>query len=284
MRFSIITPSYRNSIWLKLAVASVADQNVDLEHIVQDAGSDDGTLDWVIRDSRVKFFVEKDAGMYDAINRGLKKASGEILAHLNCDEQYLPGALKTVAEYFEMYPDTDILFANSVVIDRNGEYVCSREVQIPQSYHTWVVHLGTLTCATFFHRRVVDAGHLFDPSFRYVGDADWILRAKKKGFRMRVLKSFTSVFTETGGNLTIHRAFELERLAFYKSAPAWVLRLRPLWILQHRLRRLLDGVYFLKPHFNYQIYTQKDWVSRREFNVKQPTYRWREWRNEVMES
>src|SRR5947199_56837 len=57
VRFSIITPSYRSSRWLRLCIASVADQNVELEHIVQDAGSDDGTLDWLPQDRRVKAFV-----------------------------------------------------------------------------------------------------------------------------------------------------------------------------------------------------------------------------------
>jgi glycosyltransferase involved in cell wall biosynthesis len=67
VRVSIITPSFRNSNWLKLCIASVADQGVDAEHIVQEAGSDDGTLDWLLHDTRVKVFVEKDAGMYDAV-------------------------------------------------------------------------------------------------------------------------------------------------------------------------------------------------------------------------
>jgi glycosyltransferase involved in cell wall biosynthesis len=63
VRFSIVTPSYRRSAWLKLCIASVADQRVEVEHIVQDAGSDDGTLDWLPRDLRVKVFVEEDQGM-----------------------------------------------------------------------------------------------------------------------------------------------------------------------------------------------------------------------------
>src|SRR6201997_1547101 len=70
MRFSVITPSFRNSDWLKLCIASVADQGVECEHIIQDAGSDDGTLDWLPKDPRVKAYVEKDSGMYDAVNRG----------------------------------------------------------------------------------------------------------------------------------------------------------------------------------------------------------------------
>src|SRR5882757_299741 len=98
--FSVITPSFRNSNWLKLCVASVADQAVEVEHIVQDAGSDDGTLDWLSREPRVKAIVEPDSGMYDAVNRGLRRAQGDILSYLNCDEQYLPGALSAVEQFF----------------------------------------------------------------------------------------------------------------------------------------------------------------------------------------
>src|SRR5882672_5223739 len=109
MRFSIITPSFRSSAWLKLCLASVADQAVAVEHIVQDAGSDDGTLDWLLQDRRAIVLVEKDQGMYDAINRGLRRASGDILAYLNCDEQYLPGALAAVSNVFDRSPHLDIV-------------------------------------------------------------------------------------------------------------------------------------------------------------------------------
>ena len=96
MKFSIVTPSFRNSNWLKLCIASVADQQgVEVEHIVQDSCSDDGTQNWLPNDKRVKAFIEKDSGMYDAVNRGYRRATGDILAYLNCDEEYLPGALKT---------------------------------------------------------------------------------------------------------------------------------------------------------------------------------------------
>src|SRR5688572_33328672 len=109
MKISVVTPSFRNSRWLKLCIASVADQpGVQVEHIVQDAGSDDGTQDWLPHDKRVKAFIEKDAGMYDAINRGWQRAAGDVVSQLNCDEQYLPGALQAVGEYFQHHPETDI--------------------------------------------------------------------------------------------------------------------------------------------------------------------------------
>src|SRR5260370_32724135 len=115
MRFSIITPSYRSSAWLKLCIASVADQGVEAEHIIQDAGSDDGTLDWLTGDRRVKAFVEKDQGMYDAINRGLRRAGGDILAYLNCDEQYLPRALQAVRRLFPPHPACQTVFGDLVI-------------------------------------------------------------------------------------------------------------------------------------------------------------------------
>ena len=105
MKLSIVTPSFRHSDWLRLCVASVADQaGVEVEHIVQDAQSDDGTQEWLAQDRRVRAYFEKDQGMYDAINRGWRRATGEILAYLNCDEQYLPGGLRAVEEFFRQQP------------------------------------------------------------------------------------------------------------------------------------------------------------------------------------
>src|SRR5581483_8595844 len=161
MRFSIITPSFRGSRWLKLCIPSVADQGVELEHIVQDSCSDDGTQDWLPQDRRVKAFVEKDKGMYDAVNRGLKRATGDILAYINCDEQYLPSALLDVQNFFEKNPEVDVVFADTVVIDPKGQFLCYRKALVPQRAHSIIGgSLAILTCATFFRRRIIDEhGH-----------------------------------------------------------------------------------------------------------------------------
>src|SRR5262249_29788591 len=126
VRFSIITPSFRGGRWLKFCIASVADQAVQHEHLIQDAGSDDGTLHWLPRDPRVRAFVEKDRGMYDAVNRGYRRAGGELLAYLNCDEQYLPGALAKVAAFFDQHPEVDVVFGDCLVVDAAGNYICER--------------------------------------------------------------------------------------------------------------------------------------------------------------
>src|SRR6185503_2876518 len=162
MRFSIVTPSFCNSQWLKLCIASVADQGVELEHIVQDSCSNDGTQEWLPRESRVRAFIEKDKGMYDAVNRGFRRAQGDIFSYINCDEQYLPGALAAVGEYFQAHPKIEVLFADAVVVDAQGRYLCDRRASLPGKYHSWVSgNLSTLTAATFFRRTLIEGRGLF---------------------------------------------------------------------------------------------------------------------------
>jgi len=271
--FSIVTPSFRNSPWLKLCLASVADQQVELEHIVQDAGSDDGTLDWLPHDSRARVFVEKDQGMYDAINRGLRRTRGDILAYLNCDEQYLPGALAAVCDFFKGNSDVDVVFGDIVMIDSEGNYLYHRKVQTPRKYHTWTCQLSTLSCAMFFRRRLVfDRGFFFDPDLRAAGDGKWMVQLLEQRTRMAAMGLFTSAFTCTGSNMGDGENAHRERLRLAASAPVLVRAFKPVIILHHRLRRLCGGMYFQKP-FSFEVFTQKDPAHRNLVNVGHPTFR-----------
>ena len=273
MQFSIITPSYRNSSWLKLCIASVADQGVAAEHIVQDAGSDDGTLDWLPSDPRVKAFVEKDAGMYDAVNRGLRRATGDILAYLNCDEQYLPGALQAVDKYFRSHPDVDMVFGDVVMVDAAGNYLYHRKMQTPLLHHTWTCHLSTLSCAMFFRRRVISEMNLcFDPHWRDVGDGEWMVRALRQNVRMAALGVFTSTFTQTGANMSAGPNAHRENTRLRETAPAWSQLAGPLIVLHHRLRRWLGGMYRQQP-FTFEFYTAASPQKRTTQFVSQPVSR-----------
>jgi len=276
VKFSIITPSFRNSQWLKLCVASVADQeDVEAEHIVQDAGSDDGTLDWLTPDPRVQAYVEKDKGMYDAINRGLRRARGELLAYLNCDEQYLPGSLKKVSDFFDRHPDVDIVFGDCVVVDARGDYLCERRALAPRLFHIWASgNLGFLTAGMFMRRRVIDTHQLFfNPDLRDVGDAEWALRVVRTGLRTAVLPEFVSVFTETGHNLNLGANTAHEREQFVESAPRWARFFSPFIVIHFRWRRWRAGHYSCKPH-DYAIYTFDSAAARKTFHVAKPTFRW----------
>src|SRR5258706_9390594 len=253
--FSIITPSFRSSQWLRLCIPSVADQGVELEHIVQDSKSDDGTLDWLPTDRRVTAYVEKDEGMYDAVNRGLKRSTGEILAYINCDEQYLPGALARVEAFFRDHPEIEILFGNVIAVGTEGQFLCYRKIQLPLvSYILSTGILSPFTCATFFRRSVIEKyGLWFDKRYRDQGDADWVVRALRKQVPMALLGQYTSVFTLTGANMNLAPNARRECEEFKRAAPAWLRLLRPLFVGHHRIRRLFAGAYCEK-QLNYSIY------------------------------
>lgn len=252
---------------------SVADQGLPLEHIVQDAGSDDGTLDWLRQDSRVRAFVEKDEGMYDAINRGLRRAQGDVLAYLNCDEQYLPDALRGVWDFFEQHPQVDVVFGDVIFVSPDGSYLYHRKVQPPLKYHTWTCHLSTLSCAMFFRRRVVfDRGFFFDPTLRDAGDGKWMVSLLEAGIKMAALGQFTSAFTCTGANMSAGANARRERWELFQTAPGWARTLKPAFIAHHRLRRLVGGMY-AQPPFAYEIFTRTSPNQRHPFQVLEPTFR-----------
>lgn len=274
MQFSIITPSFRNSDWLKLCIASVADQQgVEFEHIVQDSCSDDDTKNWLPQDGRVKAYIEKDEGMYDAVNRGFRRSTGEILAYLNCDEQYLPGALKAVYDFFEANPDVDVVLPITVVTNPQGEYICHRYSLVPWSHHLWV-RFNVTTCSMFIRRRVIDDMNLyFDTQWLDLGDSFWIMEAVRRGVRFATLRAFSSAFTETGDNMNFKPNAVREKAIKREMTPTWIKMMRQFIIYHHRLRMLASGAFFQKP-FSYSVYTHPDLSQRKTFDVPRPTGLW----------
>ncbi len=274
MNFSIVTPSFRNSDWLRLCIASVADQQgASFEHIVQDSCSDDGTQDWLPNDRRVRAFIEKDKGMYDAVNRGYRRAQGDILAYLNCDEQYFPGALAAVSDYFAAHPRIDVVLTDTVVVGAEGEFICQRRSMVPLKHHIWV-RFNALTCSIFIRRRVLeDFGLYFDTRWRDLGDLFWLMELVNRGVRMGVLRRFTSAFTETGENMNLKPNAFREREEKARMVPVWVNRLEPAIVGYHRFRMLAGGDYFQRP-FDYSLYTKASPAQRVLHHVGRPTARW----------
>jgi len=274
MTFSIVTPSFRNSNWLKLCIASVADQQgVEFEHLVQDSCSDDGTQDWLPHDRRVKAFIEKDNGMYDAVNRGYRRATGDLLAYLNCDEQYLPGALQAVHGFFEQQPQIEVALAGTIVTDGKGQYRCHRHSLIPHPRHIWF-RFPVLTSSIFIRRRVIhERGLFFDTRWRDLGDFHWVLALMKNQVPIKVFNHFTSIFADTGENMNLKPNAIREKAETAQMVPGWARMLKPAWVLHHRLRRLAAGHFNLQPT-SYSIYTLRSPEQRVRFEVPKPTAVW----------
>jgi glycosyltransferase involved in cell wall biosynthesis len=272
-----------------------------IEHIVQDAGTP-GIEDFARRlgacfyqngkkaasaqcavDGQLSegysltIYSEKDAGMYDAINKGLRRSTGDICAYLNCDEQYLPGTLGWVADYFSHSTETEVLFGAAIITRADGSYVCDRRVMVPTRWHTMVSgNLSIFTSSTFFRRKsVIERGLLFDPQWRVCGDAVWALRFLEAGLRMEATHKPLSSFAETGVNMSASgnpRAADESRLLAL-TAPTAARAFKPAVLLDYRFRRWLSGAYALKPH-SYAVYTAGEADRRQRFDVDRPSFRW----------
>jgi glycosyltransferase involved in cell wall biosynthesis len=284
MDFTIVTPSHRQLDWLACCIASVADQEgVTVEHIVQDAGTE-GFAEfaermrkrWPDREGYRRVMIsETDAGMYDAINKGLKRGSGRICAYLNCDEQYLPGVLAKVKEEFARHSTNEILYGGFLVVNEKGELVTAQKPVRMFWPHVATSHLPNFTCATFFLRSMLERDQAwFDSSYRACGDAVWTIARLQSRIPSRTLADFLAVFTEGKKNLGIGGGGLAEARAIRESAPLWVRVGAPLWKTIHRARKMFAGGYRCES-IRYQIFLGDRNSGRTPFYVAQPSPIWK---------
>lgn len=129
MKISLVMPSYNQAAFLPDAIQSILNQqgDFDLECIIIDGQSDDGSVEYLrsISDPRLTWLSEPDDGQSDAINKGMAKASGDILAWLNSDDLYLPGAFQAVVQGFTQHPQHDWLTGTCGIIDQAGQPIRS---------------------------------------------------------------------------------------------------------------------------------------------------------------
>lgn len=242
---SVVTPSFRQVEYLKRCAASIADQEGDfeLEHLVQDAESGHDFLQWAKQQDFSDWVSEADHGMYDAINRGFKRAKGDILAWLNCDEQYLPGALHEVASYFQNHPEVDILIGDVVLVDDRMSPLTYRRSVVPTTGHIRYSHLSTFTAATFVRRRIIDDGLWLATRWKTISDAVWMDAMLSAGYRAAVLPKPLALFSMLGSNLGQSVKLFQERKEWEQSMHCNSRWVRHYHVFRYRIAKLFAGAY-----------------------------------------
>lgn len=295
MTFYIVTPAYNALSWLQRCIYSVADQvaeGVEVHHHIQDGGSSDGTPEWLenwqeeqISRSGYTFTYEsaKDSGMYDALNKAWEKMPPDavITAHLNSDEQYLPGALKAVSEAVLTHADADILLTSYIVIDADGRYICHRRPATPRK---WISRISCeiFTCACF-HKvdTFLKHGVRFDTRYRSIADMVMYRDLVNLDLNIRPIPGvLTSLFTVTGNNLAWTEATQIDWDIFQKENPhvgSWFNRNIPYRV--SGLLRALKDILYPAPR-QYAVYAVTG-TERVTFPIMNPTCRWGKKRTSV---
>ena len=189
-KISIVTPSYNQARFIRSTIDSVLSQDYpNLEYIIVDGGSSDGTLD-ILKGygKKLKWVSEKDAGQADAINKGLCQSTGELLAYLNSDDLYLPGTLKKIGEYY-VQTGADWITGDYQIIDAAGRrHPHQTLVSVYKSFLLRHYSPRTLRMfnsyipqpSTFWSRAAYKFIGEFDTKLRYTMDYDYWLRLSAK--------------------------------------------------------------------------------------------------------
>lgn len=182
---TIITPCLNRAAYVKAALDSVQAQRYpNYEHIVMDGGSTDGTLDILSHYPRLTAVCEPDHGMYDAINKGIGRAQGEIIGLLNTDDLYAEGCFQAVADVFEQNPDALAVVGGVSVFteEENGRSTIETVAPIePGELWYRLIQGHPVTNAWFFKREVFERWGGFDDQMRWSADRFYLIRIALDG-------------------------------------------------------------------------------------------------------
>jgi glycosyltransferase involved in cell wall biosynthesis len=185
MLVTIVTPSYNQARYLEATIRSVLEQDYPhIEYLIMDGGSTDGSLG-IIRKyaSRLAGWVSaQDRGQTDAINKGFARARGEVLAWLNSDDTYEPGAVASAVAFLRDRPEVGLVYGDANYIDESG-YACGRFPAAQTDYRRLrrgYVHIPQQ--AAFFRAELWRQVGPLDPSFYFAMDYDlWVRIAARSG-------------------------------------------------------------------------------------------------------
>jgi glycosyltransferase involved in cell wall biosynthesis len=269
-KISVVTPSYNQAAFIEEALSSVKNQDYsDVEHIVADGVSTDGSVEILGRYSRqpeyqhLRWISEPDQGQSDALNKGFRVATGDIVGWLNSDDRYRPGCFQAVIDAFDENPDIDVLYGDYTWIDESGRIMqIRREIEFSRfilSYHR-VLYIPST--ATFFRRRILDDGNFIDSKYHYAMDYEYFLRLAHKGYRFKHLPTLMADFrwhpsSKTGSHpekqLAEHDAIAMKYSGMLQGLESKVSRRLALFALRVAAAGLRYAEKFVRGYYLVQI-------------------------------
>lgn len=194
MKISIVSPSFNQAAFIDATIASVAMQTyANKEHIICDGGSTDGSAERIraaaAAHSHIRAVLEPDRGQADAINKGFRLATGEILAWINTDDKYAdPEVFAAVVKEFERNPDADLIYARGRRIGPDGAFIreayINRRIDGPEALKT---QMGVFQPSVFFRRRVFERVGGLSEAYNLQLDYEYWIRMLQAGVRFHFM-------------------------------------------------------------------------------------------------
>jgi glycosyltransferase involved in cell wall biosynthesis len=189
-RITIITPSFNQAAYLEETITSVLGQSYEnLEYIIIDGGSTDGSVEIIRKyEDRLAYWVsEKDRGQGHAINKGLQRATGDIIAYLNSDDCYVQSTLARVADYWARHPDVDLIHGRCRVVAQDGAKLdertgsIARYDEILDIWDVWWNGRNFVQPEVFWTKRIAEKISPFREDLYWVMDFEYWLRILRAG-------------------------------------------------------------------------------------------------------
>jgi glycosyltransferase involved in cell wall biosynthesis len=214
---SVITVVYNNAADIERTMLSVLNQSyADIEYIVIDGASTDGTLEIIHRykDRISKLISEKDKGIYDAMNKGLEIAAGDYVLFMNSGDEFFDEY--TVAAVFASAPGADIYYGETEMINAKGESLGQRRHKAPSQFTWRGFNLGMSIShqAIYIKRALLEP---YDPQYQLSADIDWIIRAAKKAKKIVNVNRYVAKYLVGGMSKAKHRQSLTERFNIMKK-------------------------------------------------------------------
>lgn len=237
-RISIITPSYNQGNFIEETIQSVLSQNYpNLEYIIIDGGSTDNTVEIIKKyESKITYWVsERDRGQTHAINKGLARATGDIIAYLNSDDYYLPDTLFKVANYFRQHPETDLLHGRCRYVNEQNEKIGEQFGSITQFeeivdlWGVWWRKQQFVQPEVFWSRRISDRIGAFNESLYYVMDYEYWCRILRAGGKVNSIDAELTCFRFTSTQKSNHSEKVADELLSVVQPWLWNLSIPISW-------------------------------------------------------
>jgi glycosyltransferase involved in cell wall biosynthesis len=210
---SIVTPSYNTGRFIEETLRSVAEQDYPrIEHIVLDSGSTDETRSILARYPSVRLVDDPPHGVTAKVNLGLELARGEIVAWINADDYYLPGAVRKAVTAFLEAPEAALVYSNYLDVDADSNELGRRKSKQSTAAelideHNWVPHQ-----TAFFRGAALAVVGLLDPRYEFVQDWDlWVRLAKR--FPIRHVDDYWAAFRISTGQRS-----DLKKYTYWREA------------------------------------------------------------------